>query len=438
MYRYTVLAALVVVYLLSNIDRHIMSILAVPIQKELHLSDTQLGLMSGTAFALFYSLLGVPIARLADVVSRTKIITTALVLWSGFTAVCGLATGFWQMFFARLGVGIGEAGGTAPSFSIISDYFPRGQRARALAIFTLAVPLGSAAGLFIGGYVAAQYGWRTAFVAVGLLGVLASPLFMLVVREPKRGRLDDTPETPVKAASDAPDASVANVRLIDVLRFLRHHPAFWFVSFGAAVAGMQTYGLAFWLPSFLMRSHGFTLADAANFMSMATLIGGTAGMLFGGWLGDHLGQRDAAYYAWVPAAAFLIALPFLMAAMYVSGNTVIFMLIMVPLGMGFVWTGPAIAIVQNLAPAAMRTTASAIFLLILNLIGLGLGSLIFGTISDLLVQRFGDDALRYAIILCCMVIYPLAALLFIFAGRHSGRRSTIDRQPKSQESALVR
>ncbi|HCW61400.1 MAG TPA: MFS transporter, partial [Sphingobium sp.] len=198
-YRAAVLAMLLLVYTFNFLDRQILGILAVPIKADLKLTDTQLGALGGIAFALLYSTLAIPLALLADRTSRTWVITVSLAIWSGFTALCGVASSFAQMFLFRIGVGVGEAGGVAPSYAVISDYFPPHQRARALSIYSLGIPLGSAGGVLLGGYIAQAVEWRTAFIVVGLLGILIAPVFRLVVREPAR---------PVQAADAVPVSAV--------------------------------------------------------------------------------------------------------------------------------------------------------------------------------------------------------------------------------------
>ncbi len=230
---------LLAVYVFNFVDRQILSILAAPIQRDLQLDDAQMGLLGGVAFALLYSTLAVPLAVLADRTNRSWVITVSLVLWSGFTAACGLAQGFWHIFLARLGVGVGEAGGVAPSYALIGDYFPSNRRAFALSIYSLGIPLGSAAGVLAGGYIAAKVDWRLAFFAVGLCGVLLAPLFKLLVRD--RPRPVAAPQTPTLAAT---------------FGVLARKPSFWFMAFGAAMSSMLGYGIAFWLPSLLQRSFG--------------------------------------------------------------------------------------------------------------------------------------------------------------------------------------
>jgi predicted MFS family arabinose efflux permease len=398
-YRFVVLAMLLLVYTFNFVDRQILGILAGPIKAELGLSDTQLGLLGGIAFGALYSTLGVPLALLADRTSRTWVITGSLAVWSGFTALCGLAGSFWQLFAARLGVGVGEAGGVAPSYALIADYFPPRERARALAAYSLGIPLGAALGVMLGGYVASRVDWRTAFIVVGLAGVVIAPFFRLIVREP----------APAAKSSETTPVSA-------VFRLLAAKPAFWLLAFGAASSSMLGYGLAFWFPQLLQRSFGLDLIGTAQFYGGVLLIGGTIGVLAGGLLADRLGARDRAYYARLPALAFLIAVP-LFAAGILSGSVgLAFALFLVPQALAYVWLGPVITAVQHLVPAQMRATASASFLLINNLVGIGGGTFVLGALSDALTGSYGTDALKYAM-LASLGFYLIAALLMALAAK---------------------
>lgn len=411
--RYVVLGLLFVVYTFNFIDRQIIGILAAPIQQELGVNDAQMGLLGGLAFALFYTGLGIPIAWLADRWSRTWIMTIALSLWSGFTALCGMTTNYLQLFLARMGVGVGEAGGVAPAYSLISDYFPPKERARALAVYSFSIPIGSAAGIALGGVVASLVDWRVAFITVGLAGLLIAPVFRAFVREPERGRYD------AKA-----DAAAPNVNFFAALGVVTRKPSFWLLSFGASSSSIMGYGSFFWIPSFLQRSYGFELQEAAFFYSAILLIGGVIGVWLGGLLGDKLGARRRAMFALVPAGAWILAAPCYALGLLSPSPTVAFFLFLAPTALGLVWLGPVIAAVQHLAPAAMRTTASASFLFINNLIGIGLGTYLLGLISDALVARFAEESLRYSI-LAGTGFYVLAALIYLVASR-SLRRDWVD------------
>ena len=399
-----VLFILVVVYTFNFIDRQIIGILAVPIKADLGLSDTQLGLMGGLAFALFYTGLGIPVAMLADRFSRTWIMTVALTIWSGMTAASGLATNFWQLFMARLGVGVGEAGGVAPAYSLIADYFPPDHRARAMSIYSFGIPIGSAIGIVFGGIIASLIDWRYAFFIVGLAGIIIAPIFRLTIKEPVRGRYDRD-----RGEQEPPG-------LKEILKTLSHKPSFWLLSVGASCSSMMGYGVFFWLPSFFVRSYGLTLLDASLFYGAVLLIGGIAGIWAGGWMGDRFGTGNRSRYAQIPAIAFLVAVPFYVLAILSPTLSLGFVVLLVPTALGLAWLGPVISTIQHLVRPDMRATASAIFLFINNLIGIGIGTWAIGALSDSLALRFGDDSLRYSI-LAGTGFYVLAALLFFLAAR---------------------
>jgi MFS family permease len=400
-----VLAVLLVVYTFNFLDRVVPGILVAPIKGELHLTDTELGFIGGTAFALFYTSLGVPIGWLADRVNRVWIMSTALALWSAFTAACGLVHGFAWLFIARLGVGVGEAGGVAPAYTLLVDYFPPPTRARALGVYSMGVPVGSALGLFFGGYIAARFSWRAAFLTLGLTGLALVPLLIATVREPKRGALDPLPLA-------APSSS-----LPEVARTLAAKPGFWLLSLGAACGSMMGYGLLFWLPSFFQRSYGLSLLAVSRLLGVLLLTGGTAGIALGAYLADRYGPRSPAAYALIPAIAFLCILPCYAVGTSLPLGVPAFICFLIPAALQLAWLGPVITAIQHLVPSTMRALASATFLFINNLLGLGLGSLILGFASDRLAARYGSASLRYAI-LGGTGLYVLAAgLLFLAALR---------------------
>ncbi len=417
-YRALVLFMLVVVYTFNFIDRQIVGILAVPIKEDLGLSDVQLSLMGGLAFALFYTFLGIPIAMIADRSSRTWIMTIALALWSAMTALCGFAQNFLQLFLARLGVGVGEAGGVAPAYSLIADYFPSNKRARALAIYSFGIPVGSALGIVLGGVLTTVLDWRMAFIIVGLAGVALAPLFRIIVREPKRGQ------------HDGPNAKAAPAPLSEVIAMLRRKPSFWGLSLGAACSSMMGYGLIFWLPSFFVRSFGAELPGffawlpdflvppnpkpqlyASYFYGSILLVGGVIGIWLGGLLADRHGAAKKSAYALTPAFAFVGSLPFFIVGVLSQSLLLTFFAFLILQALSLVWLGPVLSAFQHLVTPNMRATASAVFLFINNLIGIGLGNLAIGALSDGLAARFGDESLRYAIV-CGAVFYVAAAALF--------------------------
>ena len=405
--RVVTLGLLLLVYTFNFVDRQILGILAPAIKADLALSDTQLGLLGGLAFALLYSTLAIPLAWLADRTSRTWVITASLAVWSGFTAACGLATSFAQLFAFRLGVGVGEAGGVAPSYAVIADTFPAGSRARALAVYSLGIPLGSAAGVLLGGYIATRVDWRAAFFVVGLAGIVLAPIFRLFVRELVRD-----------------SAANAQAPVSGVFAILAAKPSFWLLAFGASASSMLGYGLAFWLPSLMKRSFGLDLVATAQFYGSILLLGGVAGVLLGGILGDRLGAKDRGAYAKLPAIAFVIAVPLFAAGILSSSVAAAFLCFLIPQALAYVWLAPVITAIQHLVPPHMRATASASFLLINNLIGLGGGSFVLGALSDQLTPIYGEEALRYSM-LCGLVLYLVAAVLMWLAARPL-RRDWVD------------
>lgn len=401
-YSLYVLILMTLVYITNFVDRIVLGILVGPIKSELHLSDGQLGLIGGTAFALFYTALGIPIGWWADRASRVRIMAAAVACWSLFTALSGFAHSFPALFLARLGVGVGEAGGVAPAYSLITDYFRPGRRARALGFFSLGVPIGSALGYLLGGYLTTAFTWRAAFMLLGAAGVVLAPLFLMTVREPERGRFD-----PAAAARKAPAFG-------EVWRSLASKPAFWLLSLGGGCGSIMGYGLLFWLPSFFIRTDGMTVLQASRLLGALLLLGGVPGILFGSYLADRLGVRDRRAYALVPALAFLCILPCYTLGTALPMGPTAFICFLLPAALQLVWLGPVIAAIQQLVAPTMRSLASAIFLFIINLLGLGLGALIIGVASDQLAARFGSASLRYAI-LGGTVFYVLAAGCFFAA-----------------------
>ena len=393
-----VLAILLVAYIFNFLDRQILGILAQPIKADLNLSDTQFGAIGGLAFALLYSVLGIPLAFLADKTSRSGVIAGALALWSAFTALCGTAHGYGQLFVYRLGVGIGEAGGVAPSYALIADYFPPERRARALGVFSLGVPIGLALGTLIGAYIAHAINWRAAFITMGIAGIILAPILRLVVR--------DLPRT----------ASATQAPLASVFPMLAKKPAFWFLAFAASASSLCGYGLALWTPSVLMRSFGLDLLSTGNFLSSLVFIGGCTGVFAGGWFADRLGAMDRGWYAKLPAIAWLVTAPTFVAGFFAPSLWLAWPLLLIPNALNILWLGPVTTAVQHLVPQPMRATASATFLLINNLIGLGVGPLLIGRLSEALKATYGVDALRNAAVGCC-AFYLVAAVLMLMAVR---------------------
>lgn len=411
-YRYLVVAVLALAYTFNFMDRQILALLAEPVKQELHLSDTQLGLLTGTAFALFYTVFGIPIASLADRSNRTRIVAAACAVWSLFSAGAGLATSFVQLAIMRVGVGVGEAGGATPSYSIISDYFPPARRGRALALFSLGVPFGSALGAALGGGVAARYGWRAGFYAVGLPGLLVALLILLVVREPRRGAQDP--------ASAAPGTAEPPASMGEVIRMFFSTPVLRWTALGTGLASFAGYGVGAFNPRFLIAHQHMTLGQLAGPYALAVAAAVGAGTFLSGVLADRFSSRSPRAYALIPLGGSLVALPCFVAAYLTTSWLVSVVFLTIAGAAGILYLAPALTTVANNVPARARTTASALLLLVLNLVGLGGGPLFVGVVSDALKPRFGAEALKYALLSVSPVVV-LAMGAYVLAAQALGR-----------------
>ena len=390
-YRYYVLALLTLGYVFNFVDRQVMTILIEPIKMEFGASDTQMGLLSGLAFALFYATLGIPVARLADRWSRRNVLAISMTTWSAVTALCATATGFWHLLLLRIGVGIGEAGGTPPSQSLLADYFPPEKRAFAQGILATAPNIGILVGLFGGALIAEAYGWRSVFLVFGIPGVLLAILIQLTIKEP------------LKVTASASEEGVGLFATLDNIFKL---PSFAHIMVGVGFTGIAGYGLGVWSPSFLVRVHNMSLVDAGLYLGLIGVFGGGLGTISSGLLVDRLARRDKRWQLWLPAIGIFLALPTQLAFLLwpaehrlVMGDVdVPFALVFMGLSAVFAsfWIAPSYAAVQNLVPQYWRTQASALMLLAINLLGMGLGPLLVGMLSDLLSQ-FGDSSVRFGL-----------------------------------------
>lgn len=405
-YRRYAMFMLLTIYILNFVDRQVINILAEPIKKELGLLDWQLGMMSGLAFALFYTFLGLPIARLADRSNRPLIISGALAVWSGFTVLSGMAQNFTHLVLARIGVGIGEAGCTPPAHSLITDMYPKEKRASALAFYSMGTPIGAVVGMALGGVLADTYGWRTAFLVCGAPGIILAIISALTLIEP-RNRL-------AAAQMKSHAASIPRSSFMDVFRLLAAKRTFWCVSGAASVKAFIGYGTAPFTASFFLRNHTAEVARLAEMFGMQSLgflsvclgliagIGAVLGTYLGGQIADYYGRKD--YRAWmiVPAIASFVVLPIFVVAMTIPWLMVAICLLGFNAILGSLWYGPVYATAQSIAPAHMRATAAAIMLFIINLVGLGLGPVLVGILSDSFNLSFGfgvAEGLRWALII---------------------------------------
>jgi len=417
------LIILVIVYVFNFIDRQILNILQEPIKADLGLSDTQLGLLTGLSFALVYCIAGIPVARIADATNRKTVITSSLAIWSGFTALCGLAGNYWQLLGARLGVGLGEAGGSPPAHAMLSDLYEKEKRGRALALYSSGLYVGTLLGYWLGGWISDAMTWREAFFVVGIPGVLFSLVLWFTVREPVRGLSGAAPVG-------------ASVTFVESFRKLWALKSFRFYSVATGAGTFVTYGLGNWMPPFLTRSHGEwsmpELQQALGFCNTETLatcaemsrteiglfygvvagIGGAIGTIGGGYLADHLGAKDRRWFLWVPMWGKLIGGPLFIAAMLAPSAELALLFYFPAIALAAAYLGPSLAITHHLVPPAMRAMSSAVLFFILNILGLGLGPTAVGMLSDYFQANTDiiEHSARYAMVITVCAMYPLTIL----------------------------
>ncbi|MBL8772999.1 MAG: MFS transporter [Phenylobacterium sp.] len=401
------LALLLVVYVINYVDRQVLSILVEPIRKELGLTDTQIGLLSGLGFALFYAAAGLPIARLADRTSRKGIIAGCLALWSGATAVCGLAMNFPQLLVARIFVAVGEAGAGPAGHSMLADLFPHGKRATALAVFSCGVPIGILVGLLAGGWLNQAFDWRTAFIVVGLPGVVVAAVVALTLKEP--------PRTGEVSTEPAPTTREALAVLMKI-------PAYNYLVLGSALHAFTSYGALQWNPAFMIRFHGLSTGEAGLALGLISGVTGVVGTLAGGWFADLLGRRDNRWYAWLPALMIGVRAPLFISAYLAPTAELAIACLILPGFLGNSFTGPVFGTIQTLSPPRTRAFASAWTLFIIALVGFGLGPLVIGMTSDALAPAFGTRSLGYAISLAA-IGELVSVVFFLLAARRLPRNA---------------
>jgi predicted MFS family arabinose efflux permease len=408
LYRAYVLALLVSVGIAGWVDRNVLAALLQSIKLELAFSDTELGLLGGIAFGVFYATVGLPIAWLADRSDRRSLIAAAVGLWSVMTAACGLASGFPALFLARVGVGIGEAGGSPPSQSLVSDYFGPERRARAFGVLYLQIPLGFVVGYWLGGWLDGLVGWRLTFLLVGLPGVVLALLVRLTLREPPRGHAD------VAGASEE-----ANTSLATTIRFFVAQRPLRYLSLAGAAHGIGAFAAALWLPAYFMRTFAVTGATAGAWLALAYGCGGTAGVLCGGQIADAFvrNTRNARWYAWGCSAVIAATLPCTALTYLADFPTVAVAALVIATFLGHMFLGPVAALLQSLAGVRRRATVAALYLFLVNLISMGVGPTAVGFASDRFATSFGNDALRWALFAVVTLTSVLASALFWLAGR---------------------
>ncbi|MCP5432462.1 MAG: MFS transporter [Alphaproteobacteria bacterium] len=415
--RYALLI-LTLVYVSSYMDRNIFSIVLEPIKKEMHFSDTELGLLTGPAFAFVYAFGGIPIAWLADRWNRRNIVAISITIWSFMTAFTGFAGNFLQLFAARIGVGIGEAGSAPPSHSMIADLYPREKRAGALGFYNLAIYVALAISFVGGGWLVDEFGWRPVFFTFGIPGLIVAALVRFTLREPER-------------APPPPGQSGEPAKLLDGIRFVLKSKAAIFFIFGATCTSFVGSGAAQWLPAFLIRSYGLSTREAGLILGPVMAIFAATGVVFGGWLADRMSRRDLRWPAWLIAGAKIVSVPLIGSFYFFHDLRIGLPIYCVGAIFGAFYFGPLQAMLQSLSPPRLRAMTAAILLLMINFIGLGLGPLFAGIVSDLLTPTLGKEALRYS-----LLIFSSANLLggaLFFLGAHHYReeinRATWDKPP---------
>lgn len=391
--RWYVLAILTIVYGLNIADRFSISTLLEPIRQELQLSDSGIGFLTGVALALFYVTIGIPIATFADRANRRNILALALAIWSGMTTLCGVAQNYGQLLVARFGVGIGEAGGTPPSTSILADKFPPALRPMALTIFALGACLGAWLGSSVAGSVAERGGWRAAFLVLGIPGLLMALIVRFTVREPRRGQLDSS------------NIDLHPTTLRATTRFIASQRSALHLIIGGSVATFWSWGLMWWTPTFLQRSHHMTVGQAGALLGPMHLIAGTAGTLLAGWLMSRPAAADPRYVARLLGyVTALTTIPSIILFWVVSERAATVLLwIFVPAV--YFYIGPILGLLQNVVPANMRATSCAILLFVANVANLVLAPQLIGWLSDWFAGSFGagQESLRWALLLLAPV-----------------------------------
>jgi predicted MFS family arabinose efflux permease len=398
------LGVLLVVYIFNFLDRQIVTILAEPIARDLDLSDTQIGVLTGLAFALFYTAMGVPIARIADrpTTNRVTVIAVSLAIWSAMTALCGLAQNFTQLLLARFGVGVGEAGGTPPSHSLITDKAPPEKRASAFGIYQMGPPIGGLIGMVLGGVLADTVGWRCAFVLVGLPGLLLALVVRWLVRDPR-------------VTGDSAPSAATGLSTRAALGAIWQSPTMRRMLAVSCFAPFALYGMLIWTTIFFQRSHGLTAGETGVWFGLVNGIGAILGVWGGGKLGDRTMKRGAQHLLTIPAWGLILTCPFTVAALLVADWQLALALLFPAVVMSWLYVAPFYSAVQGIVPPATRAVASASILFVQNLVGLGLGPVALGFVSDRLKPEYGDDSVRYVLIVASLA--AVAAGLILLSAR---------------------
>lgn len=403
--RYYALGLLTVVYTFNFVDRQLLSILQESIKADLLLSDQQLGLLTGFAFALFYTVAGIPIARYADRNNRRNVVAIAIALWSFMTAISGLVQNYLQLLLARIGVGVGEAGGSPPAHSMISDIFPPERRASALAFYSMGINFGILFGFLAGGWLNEFFDWRVAFFVVGAPGIVVALFVRYTLREPIRGLMEDRQDI----ATDTP--------FPEVLNLLWSRLSFRHLAIGGALNAFAGYSSSNWTASFMIRSHDMSTGELGTWLALIMGVGGAIGVFWGSYIAERLAKFDVRWYMWMPTITGMICVPFMIATYVVEGAYTALIVSIVPGVLFNVYLGNSLAMTHALVGLRMRAVASAILFFLINLIGMGLGPWGVGLLSDMLSAELGSESLRYAMLYLLPAAMGWSAVHFLLASR---------------------
>lgn len=406
------LGSLWFIYVLNFLDRQLLSILAKPIQDSLKITDSQLGLLGGLYFAMFYCFIAIPVGWLADRTNRVRVLAIACGIWSAATIACGLSRNYTQLAVARMTVGFGEAGGVPPSYAIIADYFPPHRRGMALGLYNLGPPIGAALGIAFGASIAAAFSWRDAFLVVGAVGIVAAIAVVFVVREPRRGGLDG-----LAVGTEQPKAGFG-----ETLKMFFTSPVLLLASFGSGATQFITYGLGNFATLFLMREKGMALADVAVWYALVVGVGMSAGIFCSGWAIDRFTRRSKRAYGLVPAISLILAIPFYCAFVWAPSWPLALVFLTAPTFLNYFYLSSSVALVQAEVRPNQRVMSGALLLLVMNFIGLGLGPTYVGATSDVFRASHPDHSLQMALY-TLVPFYVLAIGLFFWLARVLGRRA---------------
>ena len=409
-----VLGILCFVYVLNFLDRQLLAILAKPIQDTLHVSDSQLGLISGLYFALFYCFIAIPVGWLADKTNRVAVLSIACAIWSAATIACGLAKTYPQLVIARMTVGFGEAGGVPPSYAIITDYFPPGRRGTAIGIFNLGPPIGAALGIAFGASIAAAYSWRSAFIVLGAIGIVAAIVVILIVKEPRRGGLDSAKDRAIEGKTG----------FWQTLVMFFSRPTLLLAALGSGATQFITYGAGNFTVLFLMREKGMTLNEIAIYYALVVGIGMGAGIFVSGRVIDRFTRHSKQAYALVPAASLVLAIPFYIAFVWAPSWQLSLFFLIGPMFLNYFYFTSSVALVQEEVRPDQRVMSGALLLLVMNFIGLGLGPTYVGAASDFFRASYPDNSLQIALY-SIVPFYFFAIALFLWLSRALRREAVI-------------